>query len=185
MTGGQISPKPQLFLFVGRLQDQVAARHTSSGTRHSFLSASVFFISQVIWTVVSGEVQFSPVSCTQLGQSMSRKALKDKTSTQCFYCRMLFQPPIIATSVFRGRGGSFGFNCPQKTFFQGIYFFPTLTPGFLSDRYSKTNLTAYYQEHRTQWRPWNDFLLAQLSSQLTAASSFQILLFKGKAEKSG
>jgi len=29
---------------------------------------------------------------------------------------------IIVTAVFRGRRGFFGFNCPQETFFQGIYF---------------------------------------------------------------
>lgn len=110
---------------------------------------------------------------------------KDRRSTQCFYYRMLFQPPVIVISVFRGRRGSFGFNCPQETFFQGIYFFPTLTLWLSSDYNTETNLTAYYQEHHPQWRSWNDFFLAQVSSPLSVASSFQILLFEGKVEKSG
>lgn len=61
-------------------------------------------------------------------------------------------------SVSRGRKCSFGFNCLQKTFFQGIYFFPALLfPCFFSDYYSQTSLRVYSQEHHTQWRSQNDF----------------------------
>lgn len=59
-------------------------------------------------------------------------------------------------SVSRGRKCSFGFNCLQKTFFQGIYFFPAL-PLVFSDYYSQTSLRVYSQEHHTQWRSQNDF----------------------------
>lgn len=126
--------------------------------------------------------------CTQPRQSSSRKDLKDGPSTQRFYCRTIFRFPVIAISVFGVRRGSLGFNSPQETFFKGISFFPTSPPPppqLLSDYYSKTNLTTYYQKHHNHWRSRKDFFLSQVSSQLTSAFSFQILLLKEKLEKSG
>lgn len=101
----------------------------------------------------------------------------------CFYCRTLFQLPIIAVSAFGVRRGSLGFNGPQESFSKGISFSPLHAhTQLLSDYYTKTNLTAYSQKRHTHWRSRKDFLLSQVNSQLTAASSFQILLLKEKLE---
>lgn len=102
------------------------------------------FISQTMWTHFGGG--HGSAHALYPAVTMSRKHLVRGQAR-------------IVISVFRGRGGSFGFNHLKKMFLQGFFFSPLYPWGFFLIFFflNQSNLRGYSQEHHTQWRSWNNF----------------------------
>lgn len=87
-------------------------------------------------------------------------------------------------SVSRGRKCSFGFNCLQKTFFQGIYFFPALPLVFFLIITARPVSGCIPRSitlsggHRMTFSGTGTF-------SANYRSDFQLLHVKGKVEQSG